>query len=265
MAALPPVKEDNRCQLPAAMVMSLCGSPGHYIKIAPESIPIHPHPLPATAHTGTSRMSNPATRRRAAATVAASTSPCHSPLLLLLLIATITATHAFLPSYLPTFLSPHSRSPTCLHAGGGNSLNREELRKSLVAEGVEDILAARAVEAADKALTNWEMQVLEFCRPPEVATIKRVLERVADLAITPDGGFPQAERQRVFFARTVDYELDQEQERKEREAYFISVSVEGNFIFDKASHRDFLGALLGTGITREKVRRAEGTDRGVGR
>jgi RNA-binding protein YlmH len=97
--------------------------------------------------------------------------------------------------------------------------------------------------------------VLEFCRPPEVATIKRVLERVADLAITPDGGFPQAERQRVFFARAVDYELDQEQERKEREAYFTSVSVEGNFIFDKASHRDFLGALLGTGITREKVRR----------
>jgi len=200
-------------------------------------------------------MSNPAARRRAAAVVAARASPHLSPrLLLLFLIVTITATHAFLPSYLPSFSSSHSRSPTCLNAGGGNSLNRDELRKSLVAEGVEDILAARAVEAADKALTNWEMQVLEFCRPPEVATIKRVLERVADLAITPDGGFPQAERQRVFFARTVDYELDQEQERREREAYFTSVSVEGNFIFDKASHRDFLGALLGTGITREKVK-----------
>lgn len=199
-------------------------------------------------------MSNPTRRRRAAAA-----SPCcFLPLLLLLVLATIATTHAFLLPF--SFLSSPSyasSSSTRLHAGGGNSLNREELRKSLVAEGVEDILAARAVEAADKALTNWETQVLEFCRPPEVATIKRVLERVADLAITSDGGFPQAERQRVFFARAVDYELDQEQERKEREAYFTSVSVEGNFIFDKASHRDFLGALLGTGITREKVTRGK--------
>lgn len=205
-------------------------------------------------------MSNLTTTRRRR--TAASASSC--ALLLLLLVAIITTTHAFL---LPSS-SSHSRSSsrtTRLHAGGGNSLNREELRKSLVAEGVEDILAARAVEAADKALTNWETQVLEFCRPPEVATIKRVLERVADLAITPDGGFPQAERQRVFFARAVDYELDQEQERKEREAYFTSVSVEGNFIFDKAGHRDFLGALLGTGIAREKVREEEGSEGKGGR
>lgn len=30
--------------------------------------------------------------------------------------------------------------------------------------------------------------------------------------------------------------------------------MEGNFLFDKAGHRDFLGAVLGTGISREKVR-----------
>lgn len=33
-----------------------------------------------------------------------------------------------------------------------------------------------------------------------------------------------------------------------------AVAVEGNFLFDKAGHRDFLGAVLGTGIAREKVR-----------
>jgi len=202
-------------------------------------------------------MSNPTRRRRAAPANASTSSLLPFLPLFLLFATTITKTHAFLLPSSPSCSS--SSSTTRLHAGGGNSLNREELRKSLVAEGVEDILAARAVEAADKALTNWETQVLEFCRPPEVATIKRVLERVADLAITPDGGFPQAERQRVFFSRAVDYELDQEQERKEREAYFTSVSVEGNFIFDKASHRDFLGALLGTGITREKVREGKGS------
>ena len=30
-------------------------------------------------------------------------------------------------------------------------------------------------------------------------------------------------------------------------------SVSGNFAFDTAAHGDFLGAILGTGVTREKV------------
>ncbi len=33
-----------------------------------------------------------------------------------------------------------------------------------------------------------------------------------------------------------------------------ALNVKGNFIFDAATHRDFLGALLGTGIEREKAR-----------
>ncbi len=33
----------------------------------------------------------------------------------------------------------------------------------------------------------------------------------------------------------------------------MALSIAGNFLFDPATHRDFLGALLGTGIVREKV------------
>ena len=32
-----------------------------------------------------------------------------------------------------------------------------------------------------------------------------------------------------------------------------ALCVRGNFMFDPATHRDFLGALLGTGIERQKV------------
>lgn len=32
-----------------------------------------------------------------------------------------------------------------------------------------------------------------------------------------------------------------------------ALQVKGNFIFDSANHRDFLGACLGTGIERSKV------------
>ncbi len=37
-----------------------------------------------------------------------------------------------------------------------------------------------------------------------MAAIQRVLGRVADLAIAAHGGFPQAERRRVFFSRALE-------------------------------------------------------------
>lgn len=33
----------------------------------------------------------------------------------------------------------------------------------------------------------------------------------------------------------------------------VCLSIKGNFLFDAATHRDFMGAVLGTGITRQKV------------
>ncbi|MFM8005954.1 MAG: YlmH/Sll1252 family protein, partial [Dolichospermum sp.] len=33
----------------------------------------------------------------------------------------------------------------------------------------------------------------------------------------------------------------------------MALEIAGNFLFDTANHRDFLGAMLGTGIVREKT------------
>jgi photosystem II S4 domain protein len=60
------------------------------------------------------------------------------------------------------------------------------------------------------------------------------------------GGYPQAERVRLAIART-DLPLEPSQ------IELTVLSIAGNFLFDPASHRDFLGATLGTGIVREKV------------
>jgi hypothetical protein len=37
--------------------------------------------------------------------------------------------------------------------------SREELKKSAISEGVEEILASRALEASERAVKTWEMQV----------------------------------------------------------------------------------------------------------
>ena len=41
----------------------------------------------------------------------------------------------------------------------GDALPREDLKKAAVAEGLEELLAVRVIEKAEKALSQWEMQV----------------------------------------------------------------------------------------------------------
>jgi photosystem II S4 domain protein len=60
------------------------------------------------------------------------------------------------------------------------------------------------------------------------------------------GGYPQAERQRLAIARS---EIPLEQSQVD----VAALDIAGNFLFDPASHRDFLGAMLGCGLVREKT------------
>lgn len=121
-------------------------------------------------------------------------------------------------------------------------LPKEELLK-----GVEnrDVLA-RVLDRAEHVLKTWEVMVTDFLSPPELAEVQEVLGRLTELSLATGGGYPQAERQRVAIARA---ELPPEMVQVE----VAALSIVGNFLFDSATHRDFLGALLGTGLVREKV------------
>lgn len=121
-------------------------------------------------------------------------------------------------------------------------LPREELL-----QGVEDRdSAARVVDQADRALKTWEIECTDFLSPPELADVQRMFARLTDVEILAWGGYPQAERQRVAIARS-EIPLDSSQ------VALAAIDIAGNFLFDPATHRDFLGALLGTGLVREKV------------
>lgn len=106
--------------------------------------------------------------------------------------------------------------------------------------------ASRLADLAEAALRTWELAVGDFLSPPEIAEVDRLFGPLAELDSFLWGGYPQAERKRVAFARS-DLGLT-------AEAIPIAyLDIAGNFLFDPASHRDFLGALLGTGIVRDKV------------
>ncbi|HSM82014.1 MAG TPA: photosystem II S4 domain protein [Nodosilinea sp.] len=121
-------------------------------------------------------------------------------------------------------------------------LPKEDLLKSVENR---DCLA-RILDQADQAIKTWDIVVTDFLSPPEQAEAGAMLQRLTDVHSLAWGGYPQAERQRLAIAR-VDIPLDPSQ------IPLALLTLGGNFMFDPATHRDFLGALLGTGLHRGKV------------
>jgi photosystem II S4 domain protein len=121
-------------------------------------------------------------------------------------------------------------------------LPRDELLKGV--ENRDEI--ARVIDKAEQAIRTWEVTVTDFLSPPVLAEIDRVFSRLTDIHVARWGGYPQAERQRLGIAR-IEIPLEAS------EIPVSAVDIAGNFLFDPATHRDFLGAMLGTGIVREKV------------
>jgi photosystem II S4 domain protein len=105
---------------------------------------------------------------------------------------------------------------------------------------------ARILDQADQAIKTWEVVVTDFLSPPELAEAAALIQRLTEVHSLAWGGYPQAERQRLALART-DIPLDQTQ------IPLVLLTVGGNFMFDPANHRDFWGAILGTGLERGKV------------
>ncbi|MGB8702729.1 MAG: photosystem II S4 domain protein [Thermosynechococcaceae cyanobacterium] len=114
-------------------------------------------------------------------------------------------------------------------------------------KGIENVeRVSRVLDGADQALKTWEVTLTDFLSPPELVEAQRVLAKLTEVRAIAWGGYPQAERQRLAIARA-ELPLDPEQ------VELVALSIAGNFLFDPATHRDFLGALLGTGLVRDKV------------
>ena len=121
-------------------------------------------------------------------------------------------------------------------------LPREELLKGV--ENREEI--ARIIDQAEQAIKTWEVVLTDFLSPPVLIEIQEQFKRLTEVQLLAWGGYPQAERQRLALARE---ELPLEQSQVE----VAALDIAGNFLFDPANHRDFLGAMLGTGLVREKT------------
>ncbi len=119
-------------------------------------------------------------------------------------------------------------------------------REELLAKVENKAEFARIIDKAEQALKTWEVTTTDFFAPPILIEIDRVFQQLTEIEILSWGGYPQAERRRVGISRP-DIPLDRSQ------VELALLDIAGNFLFDPANHRDFLGAILGTGLVRDKI------------
>lgn len=114
------------------------------------------------------------------------------------------------------------------------------VRDRTVAEAVKNIL-----EMVTRASSRREIVHTDFLTPPVVKESMFQLEKLAGIKAVAQGGYPQAERCRLSVGLSDIMTNDPD--------VVAALSISGNFGFEPCSHGDFLGAILGTGIVREKL------------
>jgi photosystem II S4 domain protein len=163
--------------------------------------------------------------------------------------------------------------------GGGSASG---LLSGVHPDSVEAV--ARIVEKAQAASDQWRVETTAFLDPALAADALMCIERAADVAALPWGGHERAERVRLIMGRPETLgepweelgggsaEGDESSATTEDDAAsdpppensfralasdtdgaVVFLDVRGNFVFDAADHRDFLGAVLGTGIERDRI------------
>jgi len=105
---------------------------------------------------------------------------------------------------------------------------------------------AHLLDQVELAIKTWDLVISDFLSPPEWVEAQTIFQQLTEVHVIASGGYPQAERQRCGIART---ELPLESDQ----VPLALLDIAGNFLFDAATHRDFLGAILGTGLAREKI------------
>lgn len=104
----------------------------------------------------------------------------------------------------------------------------------------------RVVDICNSVLKNYEYRQTDFLNPFEIKNAVAIVNSNQDLACRIDGGYDDAERSVLSI-----FPYYQQVESSDVEISFLQ--IDGNFKFSSVSHRDYLGAILGLGIKREKI------------
>ena len=128
-------------------------------------------------------------------------------------------------------------------------MNKTELLNSLARDGEERTLLARTMDRMDQAQRRNVPAATSFLSPHESEGVSRLIAAAGHPAHLFYGGYAGAERRVcVFLPDWMEDGMDFFQS----EGPIVALRAEWKS-GESLTHRDFLGALMGMGITREKV------------
>lgn len=111
----------------------------------------------------------------------------------------------------------------------------------------EKLLLAKVLDQADLSLQRHEKCFTDFIDPKKSELVFAMVQKIKDLNVSAFGGDELCERQMLGFSP--DYV-----ELTESEFPISAVKINFNKKFSSAlGHRDYLGSILGLGITRDKL------------
>lgn len=124
------------------------------------------------------------------------------------------------------------------------TVNRKEILERTNPE--DRIVIARVLDKIQSAIKFAGVEVTDFYDPHRQKLLSQVLALEPGISFIWAGGYEEAERRRAVICP--DYMEASTQDDRLR-----LLSITGNIKFRDLAHRDFLGAILGLGIKREKI------------
>lgn len=111
----------------------------------------------------------------------------------------------------------------------------------------EKLALAKAVDRANTAIKSCHSEFSQFMDHYKAYKFESLLSKERDIGISLFGGYDMAERLKLGF-------FPEYEEADEAAFPITAIELRYNTQFSsKLSHRDFLGAILGLGITRERL------------
>jgi len=153
-------------------------------------------------------------------------------------------------SFTPVTLAANPR--TISNAG---LLPRDKLLKSLKYHQIDTDLGLDLIDKAEVSLRTWTTTETDFLSPLEASGVLSAFKDLSvGVLVSCSGGYPQAERKRVFFERAVegiedmvplaDEPLQPFAWQANVESFIAALNVQGNFMMDKATLQDFETSVL---------------------
>ena len=124
-------------------------------------------------------------------------------------------------------------------------INREQTLQHIKDEQLKQVLV-RVLDKAEVVLKRHEVKTTDFLTPAQAKHAKQILNGIDDISFIVMGGYVDAERALIVIYP--DY-----LEQYSLEPAVAALEIVGNCQFHNITHRDYLGAILGLGLKREKI------------